>query len=164
MKPAAGHTRGWFEHSGAALVIAAIVTLLWRPAAVESSLEAEKEGRVGELAALLGEGAARRAEIERILPAATRFPPTEGATRSLAEALGACEMSSLPESKRMQLARRIYAITTGDDLSRDRLALILDEIQQTAIEARCSPIVIGALVDSARRVARTDPRPRSDWW
>jgi hypothetical protein len=78
--------------------------------------------------------------------------------------LGACEMSSLPESKRMQLARRIYAITTGDDLSRDRLALILDEIQQTAIEARCSPIVIGALVDSARRVARTDPRPRSDWW
>jgi hypothetical protein len=73
-------------------------------------------------------------------------------------------MSGLSESRRVEIARRIYAITTGDDLPRTRLAVMLDEIQDAAIRARCSPIVITEIVDSARRVARTDPKPRKDWW
>jgi hypothetical protein len=154
----------WFEHTLAAVVIAALLAVLWRPAAVGSTAGASTEERVGELAALLGERVTSRAEIERILPTASRFPPNDESTRSLADALGACDMSGLSESRRVEIARRIYAITTGDDLPRTRLAVMLDEIQDAAIRARCSPIVITEIVDSARRVARTDPKPRKDWW
>jgi len=73
-------------------------------------------------------------------------------------------MSGLSDSSRTQLARRLYAITAGDDLQGDRLAVMLDQIQNAGIEARCSPIVIESIVNSARRVARTDPNPRRDWW
>jgi len=73
-------------------------------------------------------------------------------------------MSGLADASRMQLARRLYAITVGDDLPRDRLAVMLNQIENDAIDARCSPIVIEAMVESARRVARTDPKPKKDWW
>jgi hypothetical protein len=155
---------GWIEHAGAAIVIGVSVALLWRPPALRSSSDAEKEERVGELAGLLGQQADSRAEIERILPAASRFPPNEQATRSLADALSMCNMSGLSESSRLLLARRLYAITAGDDLPRDRLLVMLNQIQNTAIDARCSPIVIDAMVGAAQRVARTDPKPRKDWW
>jgi hypothetical protein len=154
----------WIEHAGAALVIAVFAVLLWRPAALRSSIDSDKEGRVGELAALLGDHAAREAEIERLLPLVSRFPPNEDATRSLADALSKCDMSGLSDSSRAQLARRLYAITAGDDLQGDRLAVMLNQIQDAGIEARCSPIAIQSIVDAARRVARTDPKPRKDWW
>ena len=119
---------------------------------------------MGELAALLGDRAAREPEIERLLPLVSRFPPNEDATRSLADALSKCDMSGLSDSSRAQLARRLYAITAGDDLQGDQLGLMLNQIQDAGIEARCSPIAIQSIVDSARRVARTDPKPRKDWW
>jgi hypothetical protein len=153
---------GWVEHVVAAMVMAALVVFLWRPATAASI--PEKEDRVGEMAALLGEHTPSPDAIERILPTVSRFPPSESATRSLADALSACDMSSLSESSRVQLARRIYATTMGGDMTRDRLAVILNEIQDEAIRARCSPIAITAIVDSARRVARTDPKPRRNWW
>jgi len=154
----------WIEHAGAALVIALFAALLWRPAALRSSIDSDKDRRVGELAALLGGGDGRAADIERLLPVVSRFPPNEDATRSLADALSKCDMSGLSDTSRAQLARRLYAITAGDDLQGDQLALILNQIQDTGIEARCSPIAIQSMVDSARRVARTDPKPRKDWW
>jgi hypothetical protein len=164
MRPVAGHALSWIEHAGVAIVIAVIAALLWRPPVLRSSSDGVKEYRVGELAALLGEQVARRAEIERILPVASRFPPNEDATRSLADALSKCDMSRLSESSRQLLARRLYAITAGDDLQGDQLAVMLNQIQDAGIEARCSPIAIEAIVDSARRVARTEPKPRKDWW
>jgi hypothetical protein len=165
MRRVAGHRAfTWIEHAGAALAIALFVALLWRPAALRASIDGDKEGRVSELAALLGVRDTREAEIERILPVVSRFPPNEDATRSLADALSKCDMSGLAESNRAQLARRLYAITAGDDLQGDQLAVMLDQIQDAGIEARCSPIAIQAIVDSARRVARTDPKPRKDWW
>jgi hypothetical protein len=154
----------WIAHAGAAVVIAALMVFLWRPAAVRSSTDIGREERIKELAARLGDPTPNPVEIERILPTASRFPPDEAATHSLANALSACGMSGLSESSRVTLARRLYAITTGGDLPRDRLAVILDQILDAAISARCSPIAIGAIVDSARRVARTDPKPRKDWW
>jgi len=147
----------------AALVMTVLFAFLWRPPATAASIP-EKEDRVSELAMLLGERTPSQEAIERILPTVSRFPPNESATHSLADALSACEMSSLSESSRVQLARRIYATTMGGDMTRDRLAVIVNEIQETAIRARCSPIAITAIVDSARRVARTDPKPRRNWW
>jgi len=164
MRRVAGHAVSeWIEHAVAALMIALIVALMGRPAAVRTTIDVEKEGRVEELAALLGDRATR-AEIERILLVASRFPPNDAATRSLADALSKCDMSGLADASRMQLARRLYAITVGDDLPRDRLAVMLNQIENDAIDARCSPIVIEAMVESARRVARTDPKPKKDWW
>ena len=165
MTHAPGHAgSAWLEHAGPAVVIGALFAVLWQPGVVVSAVNEQREGRIGELAALLGEPVSRPAEIERILPAATPFPPNAEATRSLAEALAACGMSALSEPTRLQLARRVYAITTGGDLLRNQLELTLREIQQTAIDARCSPIVVTAIVDSARRVARCEPNPRRDWW
>jgi hypothetical protein len=40
--------------------------------------------------------------------------------------------------------------------------LMRDQIQNAAIDARCSPIVLESMVASARPVARTDPKPRND--
>jgi hypothetical protein len=154
----------WVEHAGAALGIAVFAALLWRPAVLRPSIDSDKDGRVGELAALLGEAVARGAEIERILPVVSRFPPNEDATRSLAGALTRCDMSGLSDASRAQLARRLYAITAGDDLLGDQLAVMLNQIEDAAITARCSPIAIQGIVDSARRIARTDPKPRKDWW
>jgi len=154
----------WIEHAGAALVIALFAALLWRPVALRSSIGSDKDGRVSELAALLGERVARGAEIERILPVVSRFPPNEDVTRSLADALSRCDMSGLSDASRTQLARRLYAITAGDDLQGDPLAVMLNQIEDAGIAARCSPIAIQAIVDSARRIARTDPKPRKDWW
>ena len=165
MRRIVGHAvSAWIEHAGAAIVIGLILALLWRPPAPRPSTAADKEDRVGELASLLGEQVVTRDEIERILPAASRFPPNEEATRSLAGALSTCDMSQLSYSSRVLLARRLYAITAGDDLAREQLMLMLNQIQNAAIDARCSPIVIEAMVESARRVARTDPKPRKDWW
>jgi hypothetical protein len=73
-------------------------------------------------------------------------------------------MSTLSELKRLQLAGHICAITTGGDLPRDQLALMLRHVQQAAIDARCSPVVVTAIVESVGRVARSDPKPRRDWW
>ena len=163
MKGSAGHEKTWVEQVAAAIVVAALFGLLWRPAASLASSGDQAE-RVAELAALLGDRAPASAAIERILPAATRFPPSAEASHSLAAALAACGMSDVSEPRRVQLARVIYAITTGGDLSRDRLTQMLEEIQETAIDARCSPLVIAAIVDAAHRVARSDPKPRRDWW
>jgi hypothetical protein len=165
VEPSCSSRSSWLEHAGAAAIIALLVAVLWRPTALGSSpTNGDREDRVGELAALLGAPVANRAEVERILPTATRFPPNDDATRALAGALSACDMSGLSDARRAQLARHIYATTTGEDLPRDRLVVTLQEIQETAIEARCSPLVITAIVDSARRVARIDPKPRRDWW
>jgi hypothetical protein len=78
-----------------------------RPPAPRRSTAAEHEDRVEERAPLLGEPVARRAEIERILPAASRFPPNEEATRSLAGALSTYDMSQLSDSSRVLLAGRL---------------------------------------------------------
>ena len=113
---------------------------------------------------MLGEPVVRSAAIERVLPSATPFPPSTEATRTLADALAECGMSTLSEAKRVQFARFVYAITTGADLPRAQLDVWLGEIQQTVIDARCSPVVVSAIVNSARRIARTEPNPRRDWW
>src|SRR5262245_7966806 len=126
MKGSAGHEKTWVEQVAAAIVVAALFGLLWRPAS-SSALSGDHAERVAELAALLGDPVPESAAIERILPAATRFPPSAEASHSLADALAACGMSDVSEPRRVQLARVIYAITTGGDLSRDRLTQMLEE-------------------------------------
>jgi hypothetical protein len=153
----------WIEHAGPAIVVVVLAAQLMRPAVVTPTFTEQTDGRIAELAAVFGDSVAGSAEIERILTRVT-FPPSADAAHSLAEALAACEMSALSEPKRLQLAGHIYAITTGGDLPRDHVTLMLRQIQQAAIDARCSPVVVSAIVESVGRAARTDPKPRRDWW
>jgi hypothetical protein len=164
MNPHSGHAVfACLDHAGPAIVVLVLAGQLLRPAVVTPTFTVQGNGPVAELAAVFGDSVARSAEIERILTTVT-FPPSADAAHSLAEALAACGMSALSEPRRLQLAGHIYATTTGGDLPRDRLALMLRQIQQAAIDARCSPVVVTAIVESVGRAARSDPKPRRDWW
>jgi hypothetical protein len=153
----------WLEHVPPAVFVLTFAVMLWQPRSPAVAIYAPGEERVTDLAGLLGERAPRLDEIERLLSIG-RFPPAKTAGRQLGDALVACTMADVGEPQRTALARQLYAITAGGDVSAERLALTLIDIQQTAIRARCSPERVTALVDAARVAARTEPSPRRDWW
>jgi len=144
-------------------VVAAVFITLWRPASAVATPTSKQDRRISALTLVLGEPHASAAAIDEHLRRASRFQPDPQASRALAEALAVCDTAMLDDSARIELARRLYAITTGDDLeSAQRSAL--HDIQQTLVATHCSPEATDAVMNAAWKVARTDPNRRRDWW
>ena len=156
-------TSGWLAHAVAASCVAVLLALLAAPGAVPAVPPAQSRG-VAELAALLAAPHPEWLRLEENVRSWSRFPPGESAGRRLAEALAACSFASRPEVQRIDLARRVYAITNGSGVSGPELAATLSAFRQAAAAARCSPQTTIDLERALSREARTDPRPRADWW
>jgi hypothetical protein len=152
-----------WEHVAPILVIAALFITLWRPAPGASARTPEQEGKIVELAALLGTPQSSPADIERRLLSFSQFPPDPTASRALAKALVTCDTTSLGAAQRAGLAQQLYAITTPGDGLADAIPGALAGIQEAAIRTRCAPLVIESLMTAARGVARSDPSRRRDW-
>jgi hypothetical protein len=162
-KRSAHLTSGWLVHAVAASCVAVLLAFLAAPGAVPAVPPAQARG-VAELAALLAAPNPDRLRIEENVRSWSRFPPEESTGRRLAETLAACSLASRPEAQRLDLARRVYAITNGSGLSDAELAATLSAFRQAAAAARCSPQTTVDLEHALSREARTDPRPRADWW
>jgi hypothetical protein len=155
-------TSGWVAHVAAAASVG-VLLLLAVPRAVPAVARSQARG-VAELADLLAASQPERARIEENVRSWSRFPPEEGAGRMLADALAACSFAGRPDTQRVELARRVYAITNGSDVSDAELADTRSAFRQAAAEARCPPQAAVDLENALTRTARTDPRPRADWW
>jgi len=157
-------TSGWLTHVVAASSIVVLVSLLGVPSTDAPAVQRGQERGVAELASLLAAQQPKRDRIEENVRSWSRFPPGGGTDRRLAGALASCTMSSRPDAERVDLARRLYAITNGTDVSDDELAGTLAAFRRAAAAARCAPRATADLTNVLRRVARSDPRPRTDWW
>lgn len=155
---------GWL-HVLPLIVIGVIAVTLWRPAP-DPPPTAEQEARIADLAARLGSPATTAADIDDRLRSFGRFPPEPMASRALAEALITCRISTLDETRRMQLARHIYGVTViGDDWATAiPAALVGIQHAMAGAGADCGQTGVGRIVSAARAVASTDPNPRRDWW
>jgi len=165
---AATHRPGWLlqewvAHAASAVALAAMLVLLWPPASAPAAVPASQARGIDELAALLG-GAPDPEAVERNLREWTRFFPSGADGQQLATSVAGCPMMSLPESTRVELARRLYVITNGSDVSDAELARTQDLFQRAAARAGCRPDATLTLLETLRRTARHDPHPRADWW
>jgi hypothetical protein len=123
-----------------------------------------QERAATELAVLMAAPRPERDQIAATIRSWSRFPPEEDAGSMLSNALAACSMSSRPEAERVDLALRLYAITNGTNVPADDLSATLQAYRRAAAAAPCSPQVAADLEAALTRIARTDPRPRADWW
>jgi hypothetical protein len=130
----------------------------------ESPIPPGQERGAIELAALMGAPQPERDRIAATVKSWSRFPPEEEAGQMLWRALAACSMTNRPEAQRVDLALRLYAITNGTNVPDRDLAATLTAYRRAAAEARCSPQAAVDLENALTRIARTDPRPRADWW
>jgi len=156
-------TSGWLPHLVAGSCVAVLVVLFAAPQSVPPVMASQARG-VAELAALLAAAQPEAARIDENLRSWPRFPPAEDTGRLLSGALAACSLASRSETQRLDLARRVYAITNGSAVSDADLAATLDSFRGAAAAARCAPARAVDIEQSLRRAARTDPRPRADWW
>ena len=123
-----------------------------------------QERAATELAALMAAPRPERDQIAATIKSWSRFPPEEDAGPMLANALAACSMSSRSEAERVDLALRLYAITNGTNVPADDLSATVQAYRRAAADAHCTPQAATDLENALTRIARTDPRPRADWW
>lgn len=154
-------TSGWLPHVVAAVSVAIVLTALATPRAVSTLRPGQARG-AAELAAEMAAPDPMR--IAENIRSWTLFPPDEQAGRMLSAALAACPLKGRSDAQRVELAERLYAITNGSALSGAALDRTLDAFRRAAAASRCDPLAIDTLISALRQVARTDPRPRADWW
>ena len=152
----------WSEIALSIGVVAILIIALWRPDQAAPATH-RPDRLINELANLLGAPSRSAAEIDKRLGAFSRFPPDPRASRALAEALVMCTTTMLGGLERRQLAQQLYVITEqSTDADHATTVRVID--LQRMLGGVCSATAIGSLGDAARRVARTDPSPRRDWW
>jgi hypothetical protein len=163
MTPRASHLASdWLTHAAAAAAM--IVTLVAVPRLGVPMAGRSQERGIAELASLMSASSPSRDRIDENIRSWSRFPPKEELGRTLSMALASCPMPGVPDAQRLELARRLYAITNGTDVSETRLAGTLAAFEAAAGQAGCAPRVTLDLLEAVRETARTDPRPRADWW
>lgn len=156
-------TSGWLPNLAAAAAVATMVVVLdaQQP---QPPLPPGQERAAQELAALLGAPHPERDLIAATVKSWSRFPPGEDTGQLLWPALAGCSMSSRSDAQRVDLALRLYAITNGTNVSDRDLAATQQAYRRAAIQAGCPPQAVVRLQTALARTARTDPRPRADWW
>lgn len=162
-KRSAHLTSGWLTHAVAASCVAAPLALLNAPAAVPAVAASQERG-IAELAALLAAPDPEPLRIEENVRSWSLFPPADDAGRQLATALSACSFANRSDAQRLDLARRVYAITNGTGISAPELAATVAAFREAAGAALCSPQSRDDIDRLLRVEARRDPRPRADWW
>ena len=156
-------TSGWLPNLAAAVAVATMVVLLDAPYP-QPPLPPGQERAVTELAALLAAPRPERDRIAATVSSWSRFPPEKNTGQLLWPALAACSMSSRSQAQRVDLALRLYAITNGTNVSDRDLAGTEQAYGRAVVEAGCPPQAAARLQAALARTARTDPRPRADWW
>jgi hypothetical protein len=156
-------TSGWLTHAVAASCVAAPLALLNVPAAVPAVAASQERGVV-ELAALLAAPDPEPLRIEENVRSWSLFPPEGAAGRTLATALASCSFANRSDAQRIDLARRVYAITNGSSVSAPELAATVAAFREAAGAALCSAQSRDDIDRLLRVEARRDPRPRADWW
>jgi hypothetical protein len=145
------------------VVIGVLAFVLWRPAPDPPPSD-EQETKIADLAARLGLSSSSASDIDDRLRSFGPFPPDAKASRALADALIACGIARLDETRRQQLARQLFSITVIGDRRAETVPAALLGIQHSAVASGCTPAALDEIMRTARAVASTDPAPRRNWW
>jgi hypothetical protein len=145
------------------VVIGVLAFVLWRPAPDPPPSD-EQETKIADLAARLGLSSSSASDIDDRLRSFGPFPPDAKASRALADALIACGIARLDETRRQQLARQLFSITVIGDGRAETVPAALFGIQQSVAATGCAPSALDQIMRTARAVASTDPASRRNWW
>lgn len=144
------------------LLLLALAGVLWSPPG--NALSDADPDAVASLEALFTAPVRPDVLVEG-LESLTEHRPDRAATEALAQALAACEgIAALDEPRRAALARHLWAIMHGGDLTAGQLARVLDGIQQVAQDSNCAPVGATGLMQAAHAAARRVADERRDWW